>query len=56
MTPAGFVQQVESMNIEGARVNVRYDSSVKVEEIGGSLDGSAGPSTASAPVSYGPPK
>ena len=56
MTPAGFVQQVESMNIESARVNVQYNSSVTVEEIGGSLGGSAGASTASAPVSYGPSK
>ena len=54
MTPAGFIQQVESMQNEGARVNVHYDSSVTVQEIGGSLDGSAGASTSAAPVSYGP--
>lgn len=52
MTPAGFIQQVESMQNEGARVNVHYDSSVTVEEIGGSLDGSAGACTSAAPVSY----
>lgn len=53
-TPAGFVQQVEAMRDEGARVQVHYDSSVRVEDLGGSLDGSAGGSTHAAPVSYGP--
>ena len=54
MTPAGFVQQVEAMRGEGSRTPAQYASSVTVEELGGSLDGSAGASTTSAPVTYGP--
>ena len=55
MTPAGFVQQVESLQPEGAQDPAQWSaSSVVVEELGGSLDGSAGASTASAPRSFGP--
>lgn len=48
MTFAGFIQQVEAARFDDARTSVHYDSSVTVEELGGSLDGSA------RPVSYGP--
>ena len=48
MTLAGFIQQVEAMPGDDARTSVHYDSSVTVEELSGSLDGSA------RPVSYRP--
>ena len=53
MTPAGFIQQVDALRSEGAQVEVRPNSTVTVEDLGGS-EGSGGASTNTLPRSYGP--